>query len=78
MANPLDADEVWLFAYGTLRQREVQLAIFGRRLAGRADVLPGYALSPLCCRARVQRFISPVGSMRGLRRGPHRLRRSPI
>jgi hypothetical protein len=39
--------EVWLFSYGTLRQREVQLAIFGRALDGRADVLPGYAVSPL-------------------------------
>jgi hypothetical protein len=38
---------MWLFSYGTLRQREVQLAIFGRALDGRADVLPGYALSPL-------------------------------
>ena len=38
---------MWLFSYGTLRQREVQLAIFGRALDGRADVLPGYAVSPL-------------------------------
>lgn len=45
--NPVDVAEVWLFAYGTLRQKEVQLAIFGRVLEGRADVLPGYALSPL-------------------------------
>jgi Gamma-glutamyl cyclotransferase, AIG2-like len=39
--------EVWLFSYGILRQREVQLAIFGRGLDGRADVLRGYTLSPL-------------------------------
>jgi gamma-glutamylcyclotransferase (GGCT)/AIG2-like uncharacterized protein YtfP len=45
--NRVDGDEVWLFSYGTLRQREVQLAIFGRALNGQADVLPGYALSPL-------------------------------
>jgi len=45
--NPVDGAGVWLFAYGTLRQKEVQLAIFGRVLEGRADVLPGYALSPL-------------------------------
>ena len=38
---------MWLFSYGTLRQREVQLALFGRALAGEADVLPGYALSPI-------------------------------
>jgi hypothetical protein len=39
--------EIWLFAYGTLQLRRVQLAIFGRELDGRADVLPGYAVSPL-------------------------------
>ena len=33
-----------LFSYGTLRQEEVQLATFGRRLAGRPDALVGYAL----------------------------------
>jgi gamma-glutamylcyclotransferase (GGCT)/AIG2-like uncharacterized protein YtfP len=33
---------VLLFSYGTLRQENVQLASFGRRLAGSADVLPGY------------------------------------
>ena len=31
-----------LFSYGTLQQEEVQLASFGRRLAGRADALPGW------------------------------------
>jgi hypothetical protein len=36
-----------LFAYGTLQQSNVQLALFGRTLDGRADVLPGYAISPL-------------------------------
>lgn len=45
--NRHDDDKIYLFAYGTLRQREVQLAIFGRALDGRADVLPGYAVSPL-------------------------------
>jgi hypothetical protein len=33
-----------LFSYGTLRQEDVQLATFGRRLAGRPDALVGYAL----------------------------------
>ena len=33
-----------LFSYGTLRQEDVQLATFGRRLAGRPDALAGYAL----------------------------------
>lgn len=31
-----------LFSYGTLREEEVQLALFGRRLEGRRDRLPGY------------------------------------
>jgi len=45
--NQSHAAEVWLFAYGTLRQREVQVALFGRTLDGQADILPGYALLPL-------------------------------
>jgi hypothetical protein len=36
-----------LFAYGTLQQSDVQLALFGRTLEGRVDALPGYAVSPL-------------------------------
>jgi gamma-glutamylcyclotransferase (GGCT)/AIG2-like uncharacterized protein YtfP len=32
-----------LFSYGTLRQENVQLASFGRLLAGTPDALPGYA-----------------------------------
>jgi hypothetical protein len=43
---PVDGAEVWLFSYGTLRLRDVQLALFGRELDGRSDVLPGYAVSP--------------------------------
>lgn len=39
--------ETLLFSYGTLRQREVQLANYGRELAGEPDVLPGYRLTPL-------------------------------
>ena len=33
-----------LFSYGTLQDRDVQIANFGRELSGRADVLPGYCL----------------------------------
>jgi gamma-glutamylcyclotransferase (GGCT)/AIG2-like uncharacterized protein YtfP len=33
-----------LFAYGTLQDRAVQMANFGRELDGRADSLTGYAL----------------------------------
>jgi gamma-glutamylcyclotransferase (GGCT)/AIG2-like uncharacterized protein YtfP len=36
-----------LFSYGTLRQREVQLAVFGRELDGRADAIVGYELDHL-------------------------------
>lgn len=36
-----------LFSYGTLQQREVQLATYGRELEGRHDVLTGYQLAPL-------------------------------
>ena len=34
-----------LFSYGTLQQESVQLATFGRRLAGRPDELVGFAVS---------------------------------
>ena len=36
-----------LFAYGTLQLESVQLATFGRRLAGTRDALAGFALVPL-------------------------------
>jgi gamma-glutamylcyclotransferase (GGCT)/AIG2-like uncharacterized protein YtfP len=34
---------VYLFSYGTLRHKDVQIASFGRELKGREDVLPGYS-----------------------------------
>jgi gamma-glutamylcyclotransferase (GGCT)/AIG2-like uncharacterized protein YtfP len=33
-----------LFSYGTLRQRDVQLAVFGRELIGRPDAIVGFDL----------------------------------
>lgn len=36
-----------LFSYGTLQLEQVQLATFGRKLDGRPDEMPGYALSML-------------------------------
>jgi gamma-glutamylcyclotransferase (GGCT)/AIG2-like uncharacterized protein YtfP len=36
-----------LFSYGTLQQREVQLATCGRALDGEPDALAGYRLAPL-------------------------------
>ena len=38
---------VRLFSYGTLRQPKVQLATYGRRLEGSADVHRGYRLAKL-------------------------------
>ena len=34
-----------LFSYGTLRQENVQLALFGRRLDGEPDFVAGFTLS---------------------------------
>ena len=34
-----------LFSYGTLRQENVQLTLFGRRLEGEQDFVAGYTLS---------------------------------
>jgi hypothetical protein len=36
---------VLLFSYGTLQNRDVQIANFGRELTGREDTLPSYALA---------------------------------
>jgi gamma-glutamylcyclotransferase (GGCT)/AIG2-like uncharacterized protein YtfP len=42
-----EAQTVRLFAYGTLQQREVQLANYGRPLDGTPDMLAGYRLEDL-------------------------------
>ena len=42
----------WIFSYGTLRQPEVQIGIFGRRLEGEADALAGHV-------SRLQRVSDP-------------------
>lgn len=36
-----------LFSYGTLREVNVQEAVFGRRVEGRADAVVGYRLVPV-------------------------------
>lgn len=41
-----DAD-ILLFAYGTLQQEDVQLANFGRRLAGEPDAAVGYVVQSI-------------------------------
>jgi hypothetical protein len=43
IGGPAPAETVLLFSYGTLQDRKVQIACFGRELAGREDALPGYA-----------------------------------
>lgn len=35
-------EPVLLFSYGTLQDRAIQIANFGRELSGREDALPGY------------------------------------
>lgn len=42
-----------LFSYGTLQKAEVQLATFGRRLAGQPDTLIGYILKMIQIRDEV-------------------------
>ena len=46
MSNP-DPISVPLFSYGTLQDKAVQMANFGRLLTGHADSLPGYTLHPI-------------------------------
>ena len=41
-----------LFSYGTLQSEAVQLATFGRRLEGKADILVGYYLTMIPIRDR--------------------------
>lgn len=45
-----DEASILLFSYGTLQQEAVQLANFGRRLAGEADAIAGYRLSTVTIR----------------------------
>lgn len=42
--QPSSAYPVLLFSYGTLQDKAVQLANFGRELNGQADRMPGYRL----------------------------------
>ena len=43
---------IWIFSYGTLRQPEVQIGLFGRRLEGEEDALAGHV-------TRLQRVTDP-------------------
>lgn len=40
--QPSSAYPVLLFSYGTLQDKAVQRANFGRELSGQADRMPGY------------------------------------
>ena len=42
-----EAHPEFLFSYGTLQLEAVQMATFGRQLAGTSDVLPGFELVSL-------------------------------
>jgi gamma-glutamylcyclotransferase (GGCT)/AIG2-like uncharacterized protein YtfP len=37
----------YLFSYGTLQKKEVQLELFGRALTGTKDILEGYKISTI-------------------------------
>lgn len=50
-----------LFSYGTLRQEEVQLATFGRRLEGRLDRLVEHKLT--MTEVRDQNFVAANGAI---------------
>jgi Gamma-glutamyl cyclotransferase, AIG2-like len=43
----LTQTDILLFSYGTLQDKAVQMANFGRLLLGRPDSLPGYRLLPI-------------------------------
>jgi gamma-glutamylcyclotransferase (GGCT)/AIG2-like uncharacterized protein YtfP len=43
----VDDRDVWLFSYGTLRQSEVQIALFGRLLEEEQDSLPGFRIDTI-------------------------------
>ncbi|APR97194.1 UDP-N-acetylmuramate--alanine ligase [Pandoraea thiooxydans] len=69
-ASPAQATE-YLFSYGTLQLEAVQLATFGRLLAGQADRLPGYRLTLLEIRdaavlATSGKTHHPIASFTGL------------
>jgi len=49
-----------LFSYGTLQDEAVQLSTFGRRLAGKPDVLVGYRLQMI--QIKDQAFVAASGS----------------
>jgi gamma-glutamylcyclotransferase (GGCT)/AIG2-like uncharacterized protein YtfP len=53
---------VLVFSYGTLRHKDVQIAVFGRELTGRGDSLPGYARAITETGGRLYYNIEPSSS----------------
>jgi hypothetical protein len=45
MSSQQQSDVEYLFTYGTLQLRSVQLSTFGRKLEGKPDALVGYRLA---------------------------------
>ena len=59
-----EVESEYLFSYGTLQAEAVQLAAFGRRLAGEPDALVGYVVA----------LIPPPGSAHATHAGATQLR----
>ena len=59
-AMPEETRTEHLFSYGTLQKEDVQLATFGRKLAGRPDALMGYAL--IIIQIEDQAFVAASGT----------------
>ena len=60
MKHPDEERSELLFAYGTLQQKSVQLATFGRKLEGMEDALCGYRLQ--ITRIDDQQFVAKSGA----------------
>ncbi len=56
---------VLLFSYGTLQNKSVQIANFGRELTGRKDALPGYARRMLAHLANAEPSSNPEDAVSG-------------
>ena|ERR1022692_4151808 len=59
------APTVLLFSYGTLQNKNVQIANFGRELTGREDALPGHARRMVAIHANVEPSSNPEDAVSG-------------
>jgi len=62
---PASSSTVLLFSYGTLQNRSVQIANFGRELTGREDVLPGYVRRMVAIYANAEPSSDPGDAVTG-------------